>query len=85
MKLLLWAGLIVAVIWILRSKKSSKSKSPDSPPPPPSPSSSSTQPEIEAMLSCAHCKVHFPASEAVRNSSDQAFCSDEHRRQYVAR
>lgn len=82
MKLLLWAGLIVAVIWILRSKKSSKSKSPASPPPPPS---SSTPPEIEAMLSCAHCKVHFPASEAVRNSSDQAFCSDEHRRQYVAR
>lgn len=83
MKLLLWAGLIVAVIWILRSKKSSKAKSSASPTPPSS--SPSPPPEIEAMLSCAHCKVHFPASEAVRNSSGQAFCSDEHRRQYVAR
>lgn len=78
MKLLLWAGLIVAVIWILRSKKSSaKVNSPKTPQAP--------LESAEAMLSCAHCKIHFPASEAVFDSSNTAFCSIEHRAQHVVR
>lgn len=78
MKLLLWAGIIAAVIWILRSKKSSAkvdaSKTPQTP-----------HVSAEAMLSCAHCKIHFPASEAVFDSSNTAFCSIEHRAQHVVR
>lgn len=78
MKLLLWAGIIVAVIWILRSKKSSaKVTSPKTPQAPLA--------GTEAMLSCAHCKIHFPASEAVFDSSHTAFCSAEHRAQHVVR
>ncbi len=78
MKLLLWAGIIFAVIWILRSKKSSAKVD------------SSTAPQAphvsaEAMLSCAHCKIHFPASEAVFDTSHTAFCSAEHRAQHVVR
>jgi uncharacterized protein len=72
MKLVLWAGIILAVIWILRSKKSAAKV--DIPKPPQAPFASA-----EAMLSCAHCKMHFPASEAVFDSSNTAFCSVEHR------
>lgn len=78
MKLLLWAGVIVAVIWILRSKKSSKAEVPKGQAP-------SAKGEAESMLSCTHCGTHFPASEAVLGTSNQAFCSDEHRRQHLAR
>lgn len=78
MKLLLWAGVIVAFIWILRSKKSSiKHDAPQASP--------SEDEHAEAMLSCAHCKTYFPASEAVFNSAHAAFCSVEHRAQHVAR
>ena len=40
------------------------------------------QRQIEAMVQCAHCGVHFPASEAL-TSADGAdgavYCSAEHR------
>ncbi|MES2932469.1 MAG: PP0621 family protein [Pseudomonadota bacterium] len=78
MKLLLWAGIIFAVIWILRSKKSSSKVDSSKPPP-------EGNAHAEAMLSCAHCKTYFPASEAVFDSSNTAFCSAEHRAQHVVR
>lgn len=72
MKFLLWAGLIAAVIWVLRNKKKSSPAAPFSSPRP------SANREIEAMLRCAHCGTHFPASEAVFDASNTAFCSSEH-------
>ncbi len=33
----------------------------------------------ERMVECAHCGVHLPESEAVKQA-DRYFCSDEHRR-----
>jgi uncharacterized protein len=33
----------------------------------------------ERMLECAHCRVHIPESEGVRDGSG-FYCSDEHRR-----
>lgn len=77
MKLLLWAVIILAVIWILRSKKSSTKVDSARPP-------RSSEDAAEVMLSCAHCKTYFPASEAVFDSSHTAFCSAEHRRQHAA-
>ncbi|MFJ7567115.1 PP0621 family protein [Herminiimonas sp. NPDC097707] len=77
MKLLLWAAIILAVIWILRSKKSSAKTDNAAPPRP-------ADDAAEVMLSCAHCKTYFPASEAVFDSSHTAFCSVEHRRQHAA-
>ncbi|WP_353154480.1 PP0621 family protein [Herminiimonas fonticola] len=77
MKLLLWAAIILAVIWILRSKKSAAKADNATPP-------RSTEGAAEAMLSCAHCKTYFPASEAVFDSSHTAFCCVEHRRQHAA-
>lgn len=78
MKLLLWAAIIFMVIWLLRSKKSSaKVDVPESPQAP--------HDSTEAMLRCAHCQTYFPASEAVFDSSNTAFCSVEHRAQHVSR
>jgi uncharacterized protein len=34
---------------------------------------------VERMVSCAHCKLHLPASEA-RFAAGKAYCSDEHLR-----
>jgi uncharacterized protein len=76
MKFLLWAGLIAAVIWVLRSKKKPSSRAPFPPP-------SSANREIEVMLHCAHCGTHFPASEAVFDASNTAYCSSEHRQRHV--
>lgn len=33
---------------------------------------------VEQMLCCAHCQVHFAASEAFFRA-DQVYCCDEHR------
>lgn len=35
---------------------------------------------VEAMLACAHCGLHFPASEALTNTNGSVFCSIEHQR-----
>ena len=32
----------------------------------------------EQMVACAHCGVHLPATEAVRDSSGREFCSGAH-------
>lgn len=34
----------------------------------------------ESMVQCAHCGIHFPASESVTAASGMVFCSDEHLR-----
>ncbi|MQR02192.1 PP0621 family protein [Glaciimonas soli] len=41
-------------------------------------------PQVETMVACAHCGLHFPASEAVTDHSGAIFCSEEHRRLQVA-
>jgi uncharacterized protein len=35
-------------------------------------------PKIEGMVSCAHCGVHLPASEAMRQGALH-YCGDAHR------
>lgn len=70
MKLLAWVLLGLLVIWAIRSKKSTMhTEKPEVP----------RLHEPELMVQCAHCGVHFPASEAVRQT-DMSFCSEEHRR-----
>jgi uncharacterized protein len=82
MKLLLWAAIVLLVIWVLRGKKRAAETDAAAP------SSSPSRPMInegEAMLGCSHCGIHFPASEAVCGPADTVFCSDEHRRRHAAR
>jgi uncharacterized protein len=77
-KFLLWAAIIAGVIWVLRNKK--KAAKVDAP----------VQTRVndesgEPMLSCTHCGIHFPASEAVADVSGATFCGDDHRRLHVSR
>jgi uncharacterized protein len=37
------------------------------------------KPAVAKMVACAHCGVHIPESEAVRDG-DRYYCSEEHRR-----
>lgn len=36
-------------------------------------------PGIETMVSCAHCGIHLPDREALRDPSGAKFCSQAHR------
>ncbi|AIY43591.1 hypothetical protein LT85_4433 [Collimonas arenae] len=40
--------------------------------------------QAEAMVACAHCGMHFPASEAIADASGAVFCSAEHRRLHAS-
>jgi uncharacterized protein len=31
------------------------------------------------MLACAHCGVHLPSADALRDAAGRAYCSDAHR------
>lgn len=41
-------------------------------------------PPLQDMVRCKACEVHVPAALAVRDG-DEAFCSEEHRRDYLTR
>ena len=60
--------LVVALVFWLRLKTNAK------PAPPPKPAEGG-----EAMLACAHCGVHLPASEAVLGRSARPYCDAAHR------
>jgi len=71
-RLLLWLVLGLLAWWMLRPRKAV---------PPPragahAPTSAGAAPE--AMVDCAHCGLHFPASEAVRDGA-RLFCCSAHR------
>lgn len=77
MKFLLWAAIIVGVIWVLRNKK----KTPRTE----SPASTRQSADGEPMFTCAHCGIHFPASEAVTDPGGIVFCGDRHCLQHRSR
>ena len=33
-----------------------------------------------AMIACAHCGVHLPGDDAIRDGDGHSYCGDEHRR-----
>ncbi len=39
---------------------------------------------VEKMVSCSHCGIHVPLSEAVQSNSGSVFCSIEHQRQHTS-
>jgi uncharacterized protein len=70
-RLLVWLILGFLAWWMLRPRKAA---------PPPgaarTPTPAGTAPE--AMVDCAHCGLHFPASEAVRDGA-RSYCCSAHR------
>lgn len=88
MKLIILIVVVLAVIvWLQRLKKnldrhrSDRSASGGSVfPNGAEANAASKSPQAEAMVACAHCGMHFPASEALADTSGTVFCSAEHRR-----
>lgn len=83
MKLLIWLVIVAAVVmWLLRAKKAVFGSGAAHAEPG---SNKTAGRDSEPMLQCAHCGVHFPASEAVGKPDGPVFCSEQHRLQHVAR
>ncbi|SFI07196.1 uncharacterized protein SAMN04515618_109103 [Collimonas sp. OK307] len=87
MKLIILIVIVLAVIvWLQRLKKnlerhrSGRAASGGSAFPNGADSTAATSVQAEAMVACAHCGMHFPASEALADASGTVFCSAEHRR-----
>ncbi|GAC1332012.1 MAG: hypothetical protein NVSMB28_28790 [Collimonas sp.] len=87
MKLIILIVIVLAVIvWLQRLKKnlgrhrSDRATSGKSAFPNGAESTAAASSQAEAMVACAHCGMHFPASEALADASGTVFCSAEHRR-----
>jgi uncharacterized protein len=80
MRLLLWVVIIFAlVILVLHIKKTIIQRHNRTQVNPRSTDNS------EAMVQCAQCGIHIPASEAILIQSDMAFCSEEHRLKHFSK
>ena len=89
MKYLIWLIIVLAVVvWFQRVKKNIINRKGSATGGPGSSAAGSARPSsvegesprVEEMVACAHCGLHFPASEAVTNNAGTVFCSEEHRR-----
>jgi uncharacterized protein len=69
-RLLLWLLLGLIAWWMLRPRRAA--------PPASSRANAPAGTAPEAMVDCAHCGLHFPASEAVRDGA-RVFCCSAHR------
>ncbi|MFN3712607.1 MAG: PP0621 family protein [Alcanivoracaceae bacterium] len=67
--------ILAALIWLVWRILRQTLLAPRQPPP-------SADNNPQKMVRCAQCDVHVPLSEAVREG-ERAFCSDEHRRQWL--
>ncbi len=73
MRILFWIALIILVVMAVRAKlKSSGARQVPPRQQPPEPVA-----QIETMTQCAHCGLHFPASEAV-HADGHDYCSPGH-------
>lgn len=72
-RLLLWLVIGVAAWWLLRPRRKNTT-----PPGAARPASAASTP-LEAMVDCATCGLHFPASEALQDEAARSYCSTAHR------
>ena len=70
-RILLWVVLGFVAWWMLRPRRAA-------PPRATSRGPAATAPP-EAMVDCASCGLHFPASEAVRDGAARLYCCAAHR------
>ena len=75
-RMVFWIILIIVVGFAIRSKLRASIQRAETQVPPPRPAAHSSA-VIENMTSCAHCGLHFPASEAVR-AEGRDYCSPAH-------
>lgn len=71
-RILFWIALIVLIVMAVRAKlRAMTPKEPEAQRPAREPA------QVESMTRCAHCGLHFPASEAV-HSDGLDYCSPAH-------
>jgi uncharacterized protein len=80
MRLLLWGILVFAIVLLILHIKKIIARQASSGPE----SFQAPHDAPEAMLKCAECGIHVPASEAILVQSDLAFCSEEHRLKHLS-
>jgi uncharacterized protein len=71
MKYLLLLLVLLAGVWLWRSRRVQDRPPPPAAPPPPA------RPDL--MVTCRHCGVHLPASDAISDARGH-YCSIEHLR-----
>ena len=71
-RLLFWAIIGLVVWWLLRPRRKATAA------PPPAAARGPVNAPPEAMVDCASCGLHFPASEAVRDG-ERVYCCAAHR------
>jgi len=74
MRLLFWLALAVLVIFAIRSKVRAAAARAQAEAPRPN---ARAEISAESMTSCAHCGLHFPASEAI-HADGLDYCSPAH-------
>jgi uncharacterized protein len=72
-RILLWVVLGFVAWWMLRPRRAA------APPSATSRGPAAAAPPPEAMVDCASCGLHFPASEAVRDGAARLYCCTAHR------
>lgn len=75
-KLLFWAGIILVALVVMRllaRHSASRHRRARATPRRPAPK------RMQAMVPCAHCGVHLPASDAIHRDG-HTWCSEEHAR-----
>lgn len=65
-RLLFWIALIAAAIWLWRRYTRPRARRGAAP-----------QPDAQPMVRCAHCHVHLPQAQALRQD-EQWYCSQKH-------
>lgn len=70
---LLLLVIVVAVAWLAIGRRQPPPGAGPAPKPPPR-----AMPP-QSMVACAHCGVHLPAGEALRDAAGRSFCSEAHR------
>ncbi len=68
MKYLLVLLVVLLVLWLIGSRRRRADKPPAAPP------------AGTAIIACAHCGLHLPEQEALRDAAGRAYCGEEHRR-----
>lgn len=76
MKYLVLLAVLAVVLGVWRSRQP-KSDMPEQPAPPPP----HMPPVPQNMVACAHCGLHLPHPEAVKDGAGQPYCSTAHRAQ----
>ncbi|HMA06889.1 MAG TPA: PP0621 family protein [Ramlibacter sp.] len=71
MKFLLIAAVILAVLWLLRSKRRADPRDPGT--------GRQAPAQQQEMVQCPVCRVHLPRADALPGPNGQMYCCADHR------